>query len=277
MTIFAGVSARNPLMLVGCGHMGLALLQAWQKRGIHRTAVIIVDPVLNNLAVKKKYKIFQNIKSAFQKYTKPRVIVIAVKPQDMSLVLKELKSVKESKVLILSIAAGFHISAIRNILGKHSRIIRAMPNSPIAYQSGVTVMTISHNATFGDKCLAVSLFRAGGKVIFTKNEQILDIATAVSGSGPAYFLLMVEALAAAARKVGLNKKIAEILSYETMLGTADLMKATQLTPNCLRKRVTSKGGTTEAALKMLNANGGLKTLLNRAVRAAIVRSRQLSG
>lgn len=256
--------------------MGQAFLQAWQKIGIPKTAVIIVDHALNSYFFKKNYKIYKRVKLALLKYPKPRLIVIAVKPQDMNHVLQELKLENAGKILILSIAAGVCFSNFRKILGTQSRIIRAMPNTPISQGSGVTVMAIGRNVNSRDKRLGLLLLRAGGKVLFTKKEKILDTVTAVSGSGPAYFLLMLEALTAAARKAGLNKKTAEILSYETMLGTVDLMKATQLAPNRLRRKVTSKGGTTETALKILNTKSGLKTLLNQAVQAAIVRSRQLS-
>ncbi|HXV74304.1 MAG TPA: pyrroline-5-carboxylate reductase, partial [Sphingomonadales bacterium] len=241
MAFFAGITARAPLLLIGCGHMGGALLRAWLRKGLPARNVVIADPHPRGLPRQRGLRVFTDAADALAKHPSPRVAVVAVKPQVLTEALKAARRLDVKKTLILSITAGAHIRTIERALGKPARAVRAMPNTPAALGRGIAVMTANARANAADRKLAAALLKAGGKVIATGNEKLLDAVTAVSGSGPAYFYLMAEALAAAGVKTGLPKVMARALALETFLGAAALLEASGANPEDLRKRVTSKG------------------------------------
>lgn len=280
MAFPAEITARSPLLLIGCGHMGGALLKGWLAQGLPKRNIVIADP-RGKKAIERAHKVrglrvFATLGEALKRVPAPRAAVVAVKPQAMAKVFQEAKSLPGGKTLVLSIAAGVPLRAFAKAFGKKVRAIRAMPNTPAAVGKGVAVVVANGCATIADRKLASALLGASGKVFWSGDERWLDAVTAVSGSGPAYFYAMVEALAEAGGNAGLPKAMAETLALETFLGSAALLAASGEKPETLRRRVTSKGGTTEAALKILLGKNGLKPLMTKAVAKATARGRALA-
>jgi pyrroline-5-carboxylate reductase len=201
------------------------------------------------------------------------IIVLAVKPQNIPEVLSDLKGHLKSAQLVLSIAAGVKIDTISQGLG-HRKIVRAMPNTPAQIGFGMSGWTATAAVSRTRKEQSRAVLAAMGKEIFFRDEKYLDIVTAVSGSGPAYFYLFAESLIDAAVSLGLKRGNAEELVLQTMLGSAQLLSKSGQPPAGLRRAVTSKGGTTERALKVFE-DGGLARLVAAAVRVAYLRAREL--
>ena len=206
------------------------------------------------------------------------IIVIAVKPQILPLVCKSLStslSQAPTKPLVISIAAGVLEATINQALGGNFPIVRCMPNTPALVQAGATGLYANEQANSEQRSEAEAILRAVSITLWFKDEQQLDTVTAVSGSGPAYFFLVMEAMQKSAQKLGLNDKEARLLVLQTAMGAAKLALESNDDAGVLRERVTSKGGTTEAALKVLN-DGGLSELFHQALSAAENRSKELA-
>ncbi len=203
------------------------------------------------------------------------VVVLAIKPQNLAEAMAGLKGRLESAQLVLSIIAGARIDTISRGL-EHSCIVRAMPNTPAQIGEGISAWTATPEVTEAQKDWAGSILGAMGKEIFVDDEKYLDMVTAVSGSGPAYFFLMVEALVDAAVHIGLPQKVAEELVLQTLLGSGHLIQKSGKAPAELRRMVTSPGGTTAAALLQLE-KGDLLGLIRQAVSAAYNRAKELGG
>jgi pyrroline-5-carboxylate reductase len=202
------------------------------------------------------------------------VVVLAVKPQAFKDAAKDAKPFIGEDTLVLSIMAGVTIPALAETLGTQ-RVIRAMPNTPGQIGQGVTAYVAGPGCTEADKALAALLLEPLGAVEPIPTERMMDVVTAVSGSGPAYVFLLAEVLAAAAENEGLDADVAKRLAGRTVAGAGALMLETGEPAAQLRKQVTSPGGTTQAALDVLQAPDGLGMLLRRAVQAAAQRSREL--
>jgi pyrroline-5-carboxylate reductase len=177
----------------------------------------------------------------------------------------------------LSIAAGKTIGSIARGLGSEAAIVRAMPNTPAAVRRGVTVLLASPSVSEAGRALCESLMAAVGQVAWIASETEMDAVTAMSGSGPAYVFLMVEALAAAGENLGLASELAQTLARATVIGAGELLRQSPQSAASLRQDVTSPNGTTFAALQVLGAPGGLTDLLQRAVAAAARRAQELAG
>jgi pyrroline-5-carboxylate reductase len=201
------------------------------------------------------------------------VIILAVKPQNLPELLAELKGKIGSSQLVLSIIAGVTIAAIAKGLN-HQAVARAMPNTPAQIGEGMSVWTATDAVTEKQKKAAGDILGAMGKEIYVSDEADIDRATAVSGSGPAYFFLMVEALVEAAVAIGLPADMAQKLVLQTMLGSGRFIEASGESPAELRKKVTSPGGTTAAALEQFD-RGDFSALVKKAVAAAYARAREL--
>lgn len=201
------------------------------------------------------------------------VVVFAVKPQNLSGVLTDLNGRLESSQLVLSIVAGVRTATLCQGLG-HDRVVRAMPNTPARAGFGMSAWTATAAVTSEFRGLAKAILGAMGKEIFFDDEKYLDMATAVSGSGPAYFFLLAESLIEAAVQIGIPQDEAQELVSQTMLGSAHLMQESGETPAVLRQKVTSRGGTTERALQVFD-DGGFTDLVKKAVRAAYERAKEL--
>jgi pyrroline-5-carboxylate reductase len=204
------------------------------------------------------------------------VVVLAVKPQVMPQVVPALKSsLGEERRLVISIAAGVGLPLLQRWLGPTVPLVRAMPNTPALVQSGATLLCAGPEVSQPQRDLAESTLRSVGITLWVENETLMDLGTAVSGSGPAYFFLTMEAMETAAMELGLDPQTARILILQTALGSARLALESSVDPAELRARVTSPGGTTEAALRVLQ-RGGLRDSYREAIRAARDRSMELS-
>ena len=201
------------------------------------------------------------------------VAVIAVKPQNLAGLMPDLEGRFSKDQLVLSIIAGAAISTISTGLG-HRSVIRAMPNTPAQIGQGMSVWTVSEQVSQQQQGIARSILGALGKEIYVPDEKYIDMATAVSGSGPAYIFLFIEALVDAAVHIGLHREMAEELALQTVLGAACLARETGKQPKELRNMVTSPGGTTAVGLAKLEG-GGLRDLLMSAVVAAHERAKDL--
>jgi pyrroline-5-carboxylate reductase len=262
----------GPVVLVGAGKMGLALARGWVAGGLPAKQLVLVDPkpLEPTLAFAREHNI--------RLVTTPvgiltHVMVLAVKPQVMKQVLAQVQPAVGAHTLVLSIAAGISLKALAS--GLHTeRIVRAMPNTPAQIGKGITG-AVGLRITDEDRELANALLQAAGTVIWFDIEGKLDAVTAVSGSGPAYLFYMVEALAIAAMRQGLEPGQAMQLARQTVVGAAALMEEDPQPVSVLRENVTSPKGTTAAALQVLMAPDGLEDLMDRAVLAARRRSEEL--
>ncbi|HEY8950804.1 MAG TPA: pyrroline-5-carboxylate reductase [Rhizomicrobium sp.] len=264
-----------PLLLIGAGRMGGALLKGWLARGLRPVLVIETNPTpeLKRFAKRGDVALLKSIDDAPKKL---RACVIALKPQILKIEAARLKAIAGSGVPMISIAAGSSIRLMTKAWGKAARIIRTMPNTPGSIGEGISALYAAPNATRADRRLAETLLAALGETVWVKRETDIDSVTAVSGSGPAYVFLMVEALEEAARREGLPPSVAHRLARKTIIGAGALLKADDAPAEALRRNVTSPHGTTEAALNVLMAKDGLAPLIRRAVSAARKRARELS-
>ncbi len=272
------VADRRPnsrIVLVGCGNMGGALLAGWLSRGMAPSSIHVVepDPVC-------RARIPADIARSDDAGPVPAAadaIVLAVKPQALAEVAPGYTRYAERGCLILSIAAGRTISALAVWLGDRAAIVRAMPNTPAAIGRGISVAVANAVVDAAQRRLAGELLAAVGEVAWVEDEALIDAVTAVSGSGPAYVFFLAECLAAAGAAAGLPADLAERLARATVAGAGELLHRSDEPAAELRRRVTSPGGTTEAALDVLMAADGLAPLLAEAVRRAAARARELAG
>lgn len=262
----------GPVVVVGAGKMGLALARGWVEGGLPANQVVLVDPQPGEAATgfAREHGI-RLLASPLGVLT--HVMVLAVKPQVIKQVMADIRPAVGPHTLVLSIAAGISLKALANGL-LTERIVRAMPNTPAQVGKGITGVVGLHISE-DDRRVTEALLRAAGAVIWFDEESKIDAVTAVSGSGPAYVFYMVEALAVAAMRQGLEPGQAMQLARQTVIGAAALMEADPQPASVLRENVTSPKGTTAAALQVLMAPDGLERLLDRAVLAARMRSEEL--
>ncbi|MGD9851505.1 MAG: pyrroline-5-carboxylate reductase [Nitrospirales bacterium] len=259
---------------IGAGNMAEALVSGMLKGGLAEPSAIRVTDV-SSLRIRHfldSYSVASlpdNV--ALTQWSK--VILLCVKPQTMDHVLTEVHTKISSEQLVISVAAGYPIKRIREHLGKNVAIVRAMPNTPAVIRQGVTAITCGDNLHARQTQLAQNIFESVGNVV-TVDESLMDAVTGLSGSGPAYVYLMIEALADAGVRVGLPRSTAHVLATQTVLGAAKMVEVSGEHPAILKDRVTSPGGTTIAGLRELEA-GGLRATMIRAVEAATNRSVEL--
>ncbi|MFN7113367.1 MAG: pyrroline-5-carboxylate reductase [Alphaproteobacteria bacterium] len=260
------------LLLVGCGKMGQALLARWID--LHLCADIhVIEPAAIDAPVTHVHKLEDLPDSC-----KPDVIIFAVKPQVLPDMTAAYKKFVPQGAVFISIAAGKPISFFENQLGADAAIVRAMPNTPAAIGQGMTVACANAAVTAAQKKQTEVLLSAVGDFVWVPEEKLLDPVTALSGSGPAYVFLLIEAMAAAAEKIGLEPAMAARLARQTVIGSAALALETPDTSAAsLRENVTSPGGTTAAALAVLmRGDGGMQSLFDDALAAAAKRAEELS-
>jgi len=259
------------VLLVGAGRMGAALLKGWLKQGVGSITVVEPKPSagIKSLARQKKITLLSGIPA--KKFS---ACAVAIKPQVLKEGASSLAYIAQH-ALMISIAAGTDTRRLSNAWGPKARIIRAMPNTPGAIGQGITGLFAAKGASAADRKRATSLLAALGETLWVNSEGLIDSVTAVSGSGPAYLFLMAEALAEAGVAEGLTKSDAEKLARATVSGAGALLAADKSPATALRQAVTSPGGTTEAALKVLMAKDGLAPLMKRAVAAARKRAEEL--
>lgn len=271
------ISLPGPLVLVGAGKMGGALLTGWLEQGLAPASVRIQDPgpppdiqaVLDRAGIGSSP-------------TPPvlggpaGVLLLAVKPQIMEQVLPTVVPLAGPGTLVLSVAAGRTIASFERHFPAGTAIVRSIPNTPAAVGRGITVCVANRTVTEAQRRLCDQLLGAVGAVGWVDDEALIDVATAVSGSGPAYVFLLAEALAEAGIAAGLPAELARRLGDATVSGAGELLHRTGEDPAQLRRNVTSPNGTTAAALDVLMAADGMGPLLRKAVAAAARRSRELS-
>jgi pyrroline-5-carboxylate reductase len=258
----------KPILLIGAGRMGGAMLEGWLARGLKPIVAVETNPS-PRLKKLKGVRVVSEIPSG-----PVRACVVALKPQVLRTEAARLKPIADLGAPMISIAAGTSIATMVKAWGKKAHILRAMPNTPGAIGRGITAIFCGPNATPSDAKLAQTLLAPLGQTFWVKKEKLIDVTTAVSGSGPAYVFLMVEALADAAQAHGMPRAEAERLARATITGAGALLDADARPPEALRRDVTSPGGTTEAALKVLLNR--LNRLMARAVSAANKRAGELA-
>jgi len=270
-----------PVLLVGCGKMGGALLAGWLARGTAgaEAPVVIVEPADASTASFRGKAGVTIVAEAAQLPAdiSPPVVVFAVKPQAMDGIVPAYRPFAGRGTCFLSIAAGRPIRYFQQHLGPEAAIVRAMPNTPAAVGRGITVACGNPNVSDAQRALCTELLAAVGEVAWIADEKLLDPVTAVSGSGPAYVFLLAETLAEAGRAAGLPQDLAMRLARATVTGSGELLHRAAEPADQLRRNVTSPGGTTAAALEILMPRrGGLAALMTRAIAAATRRSRELA-
>jgi pyrroline-5-carboxylate reductase len=264
------------IAFIGGGNMGEAMLAAILEKGLSTPENITVSDIAEarRQHLRQRYSI-RAVSSNTEALTGKDVVVLAIKPQNLAEVMAELGGQLKSTQLVLSIVAGARINTISRGL-KHRRVVRAMPNTPAQIGEGISVWTATTDVTKKQRAWASSILGAMGQEIYVDDEKFIDMATAVSGSGPAYFFLVMEALVDAAVEIGLPRPMARKVVLQTMLGSGHLMAKSGKEPAELRRLVTSPGGTTAAALLHLD-KGGFSRLLIGAVKAAYDKARKLGG
>ena len=240
------INLNGTLVLAGVGKMGGAMLEGWLKAGADPHKIVAIDPMPPKEVVDllNKHGIRHN--PPINTITNAEVIIVAVKPQVMEDVLPSLISLKSSKPLILSVAAGKTIATFAKHFGAEAAIIRTMPNTPAAIGRGITAMSPNQNVTKAQMALATALLSSTGEVVTVENESMIDLVTAVSGSGPAYIFYLTECMAAAGEKIGLPPALSMQLARATVSGSGELMRQSGIEAATLRQNVTSPKGTTSA-------------------------------
>jgi pyrroline-5-carboxylate reductase len=262
------------LLLVGCGKMGGAMLDGWLTRGLAAADVLVAEPVE---ALRPKKPGLRAVGSTSEISDTPEIVVLAVKPQTMDGVLPDLKRFAEAGSVFLSIAAGKTLKYFASHLGTAAKVVRSMPNTPAAVRQGITVACAAKGVSATEKQRCQQLLEAVGQALWVEDEALLDPVTALSGSGPAYVFLLVEAMAAAGAKLGLTPEMAMQLARATVAGSGELLKQSSEPASQLRVNVTSPGGTTAEALKVLMASDGIQPVFDKALAAASRRSKELAG
>jgi pyrroline-5-carboxylate reductase len=261
------------IAFLGGGNMAGALIGGLVARGYRAADISVIDV---SPGAREKLAAQHGVRatSAPDKATsEAQVLVLAVKPQDMRAALASLGGAVRGK-LVVSIAAGVRIEALSRWLDGHRKIVRCMPNTPALIGSGITGLFAGPEVTAEERASAEAVLRAVGEVVWVAEEGLLDPVTAVSASGPAYVFWFIEQLAASGVALGLEREVALKLALHTVLGSAKLAAASPHTPEELRKQVTSRGGTTEAALRVLEEERVAERFM-RALEAASRRGAQL--
>lgn len=270
-----GASFPASLVLVGAGKMGGSLLQGWLDLGLEARRISVVEPEpgpeLRALCAER------GIALAWPQ-SPPEALVIAIKPQMLDEAAPQMTPLAGEATLVISILAGKTIANVLTRLPQARAVVRAMPNLPAAIGRGMTGAVGNAAVTAAQRRCADALLSAVGQVEWLDNESLIDAVTAVSGSGPAYVFYLVECLAEAGRKAGLPADMAQRLARATVEGAGALLEQKpESSAAALRESVTSRGGTTAAALEVLRSAGGLEELIEKAVLAARKRAEELSG
>jgi pyrroline-5-carboxylate reductase len=250
---------------LGGGNMALALIGGLLGKGYDRSSICVIEvstPARERLAA--QHGVHASA-APDARAAAADVLVLAVKPQDMRAALAGLSGV--DRKLVISIAAGVRVDALSRWLQGHRKLVRCMPNTPALIGAGIAALYALPEVSAQERNQAETILRAVGEVVWVEDERLLDPVTAVSGSGPAYVFWFIEQLAASGEKLGLPKDTSLKLAMQTVLGAAKLAAQSDKTPAELRKQVTSKGGTTEAALKVFEQEK-LAERMNKALEAA---------
>jgi pyrroline-5-carboxylate reductase len=268
------MSGTKRILLVGFGNMGKALVRGWLGQGLEPRSIFVADaaPEAREAAQAQGLSAADELSSS----DAIDVVVFAIKPQQLDEALGAYRDLASGGATVLSIVAGKRIEQFTAALGGDVPVVRAMPNTPAAIGEGMTVLCANQAASASRRSQCEALMSAAGRVEWVEDERLMDAVTAVSGSGPAYVFLLIESLAEAGRRLGLPADLATRLAVQTVAGAGIYARASEDSAAELRRKVTSAGGTTEAALAILMADNALPSLLIAAVRAAAERGSELS-
>jgi pyrroline-5-carboxylate reductase len=264
------------ITFIGGGNMAASLIGGLIADGCPAGHITVAEPDASKLAqLQQHFGVNTNIDNNTA-IASAQVVILAVKPQIMQPVCHHLgNTVQQNKPLIISIAAGIRSHDIDRWLGNNTAIVRCMPNTPALLRCGATGLFANNKVTASQRDIAQRILSAAGITTWVNSENLIDAVTAVSGSGPAYFFLLMEAMIAAGEKLGLDKNTAQQLTLQTALGAARMAMESDVDAATLRARVTSKGGTTEAAIKHFQENH-FAELVNAALNAASHRAGELA-
>ncbi len=263
------------ILLVGCGHMGSALLFSWLKKTSFNFSVI--DPYnYKNIKQKfsKKISTFKTIDEIYD-INKFDIIIFAIKPQIAKKVIEKFNLISKKNILFISIIAGKKFSFFNRYLNSKQQIVRVMPNMPVFVEKGMSCLVSNTLTTRKNKKTSKELFEKIGKAIWLKKESDLDKVTAISGSGPAYFFLFVEYLESIAKELGFTSLIARQLVYQTAIGSIELLLQDKKNAKQLKESIAVQGGTTEAAISIFEKKSQFKKTIRSAIKAAYNRSIKL--
>lgn len=266
---------RQTIAFIGAGNMARSLIGGLISDGYPPAGIIATDPdrqrlldLGNDLGIRTDTRNAAAAEAA-------DVTVIAVKPQVVEQIATEIGAALGPGKLVVSIAAGIRVESLARWLGQETALVRAMPNTPALVQSAATVLYANPRVSATQRDTAESILRAVGLTLWIEDEELMDAVTALSGSGPAYFLLVMETLEQVGRKLGLPPGTARLLTLQTAFGAAKMALESGADSSALRAQVTSPGGTTERAIGVLR-QGGIEDLFERALKAARERSIELS-
>jgi pyrroline-5-carboxylate reductase len=267
--------SQNTIAFIGGGNMATSLVGGLIANGVAADAIWVSDTVEEKLAaLQEKFQIRTTTDNAVA-VTRAETVVLAVKPQSMREMAQGLAAAAaEHRPLFVSVAAGVRQGDIGRWLGYEAAIVRAMPNTPALVGSGATALYANPSVSAEERSRAESILRAVGVTLWVEDEDALDAVTALSGSGPAYYFLLMELMEEAGHALGLPREAARMLTLQTAYGAARMALESDDAPAVLRARVTSPGGTTERALHTLR-EGGLDALVARALESARTRSIEL--
>lgn len=267
---------QQTIAFVGAGNLATSLIRGLLNTGFSASHIWASHPNSERVSWLQQQFAIHSTTDNKVAVKKADIIVLCVKPIKITEVITEITSqIDPAHHLIISAAAGVNFQKLQQLFGKPLAIIRAIPNTPSFVQAGAAALCANELCSEEQREQAESLMRAVGLALWLENEDLLDIVTGLSGSGPAYFFLIMEALQNAAIQQGLPEKIAQLLTIQTALGAARMALETDFDLATLRKQVTSKGGTTEQAIEVLEV-GNIRQLLSDALLAAVERARQLS-
>lgn len=257
------------VLLVGCGAMGGALRKSWQQQS--EVDVTVIDPHFAS----EGSVVFETLHALPQDY-QPDIVLFAIKPQIVPQTLADYTRFCRPGVLFISVMAGVSITTMKKYLGQNSLLVRAMPNLPVFVGKGMTGLYCPDTLETQKRQQVTMLFANVGKVVWVDDENQLNSVTAISGSGPAYFFRLAEAIIKSGEALGLSKEVSEQLAHQTLVGTGAILEEMNETAGSLRAKVTSPGGTTAAALNVFDEDNVLDNLALKAVTAAFQRARELA-
>ncbi|MCX8135351.1 MAG: pyrroline-5-carboxylate reductase [Roseococcus sp.] len=265
-----------PLLLLGCGKMGGAMLSGWLEQGLDPDSLVVEPQAAAMAAFAGRVRHVASAAGIPAGFA-PAAVILATKPQEAPSALPLLRGLVRPGTVFLSIMAGRTVAGMAGLLGEGARVVRAMPNTPAAVRQGFTVAFAGPGVDAAQRALCDRLLSAIGEAAWVEEEALLDPVTAVSGGGPAYVFLLAEVLEQAALAEGIPPGLARRMARATVAGSGALLAASAEDAAQLRRNVTSPKGTTERALAVLMRPGALPDLMREAIAAATARSRELAG
>ncbi len=267
---------KSRITFIGCGNMGRSLIGGLIANGQSVNSITGTDINAEQRQTTASQFNIEVLEDNRQAIKDTDVVVLAVKPQSMQDTLQAIKAdLTQEKPLLISIAAGIQLSDLGQWAGEELAIVRTMPNTPAMIQAGATALCANKHTSETQRDLAEAIMRSVGLALWLDDETLMDAVTALSGSGPAYYFLIMEVMEKAATQLGLSQEHARILTLQTAFGAAKMALESNHDAETLRKQVTSPGGTTEQALDVL-MNGGIEDLFADALKAAQKRSAELA-